>query len=337
MKHYHKAIGLAAALATMVTAQATTSSAISAANQAEPIELLRGIPHQALFDVAFDGSHGIAVGAGGEIVVSQDAGQSWAPQKSPSQLSLLGVATRGARTIAVGQMGMILVKNGNADWQAIKTDTTERLMAVDLNAQGLAVVVGTFGTVLKSTDGGQSWHNAAPDWSTMFTAESATLGDAFHPHLYGVKVGDDGKVTIAGELSLIMTSKAGAPWQLAHRGAVNDGRVDPSIFGLDIRDDGVGFAVGQSGMILKTVNGGASWLPQPGGGTAILLGVESGADHRVLITGMREMLASDNDGASWRQVVGGDIATAWYSAAVRPAGSDRILVAGQSGKIISVK
>lgn len=302
---------------------------------AEPRQLLRGIAHQALFSVDFDGKQGVAVGAGGQIMASADAGQSWQPQKSPSPLSLLGVAVKGPRAIAVGQMGLLLVRDGQGPWRQLPSQTSERLMAVDMNARGLAVAVGSFGTVLRSADGGASWVKANPDWGPMFAADTATLGDDFHPHLYGVKVGEDGSVVMAGELSIVMRSAyAGEDWRLSFRGANAEGRADPSLFGLDIRGDGVGYAVGQSGLVLKTQDAGASWQPIHSGSNAILLSVKAGADRRVLITGMREMLQSENDGLSWRRLGGADLSTAWYSAIATPANA--VLVVGQGGSILSV-
>ena len=303
---------------------------------ADPSVVLRGIPHQALFDASFDGSHGYAVGAGGQIVESLDGGKTWKPDATPNGLSLLGVAVSGDRAIAVGQMGLILVKQGKGAWTPVKVETQERLLDVALNRAGFAVIVGSFGTVLRSTDGGQSWSQASPDWPAMFEAESATLGDSFHPHLYGVSVSETSEVTIAGELSVIMTSKgANEPWRITHRGLSEGGAMAPSIFNLDVREDGVGFAVGQSGLILKTRDGGRSWARIDSGTEAILLSVVSGNDRHTVISGMREMLASSDD-ENFKRVSGGDLATAWYSALVKPEGSPSLLAVGQSGTILSL-
>ena len=318
--------------AALLLAVATGAAAVSAA---APVELRRGIPHEALFGIDLLRGKGFAVGAGGQILVTADDGKSWAPEKAPSPMSLQDVATNGSRSIAVGQMGTILVRDGSPQWKAVKSGTQERLMAVDVNLRGDAVAVGSFGTVLRSEDGGASWRSVAPDWTAMFSQDSAVLGDSFAPHLYGVKVRDDGTAIIAGELSLVLVSKsASEPWILSHRGAVSEGRVDPSLFGLDIRDDGLGFAVGQSGRILKTTDGGLSWSVEASGSEAILLDVLVGEGQQVLVTGMREMLSSADGGSHWSHVRGGNIATAWYSSVARRGGE--FVVVGQAGTILSV-
>jgi photosystem II stability/assembly factor-like uncharacterized protein len=302
----------------------------------QPVTVLSGIPHLALFDTAFDGSHGVAVGAAGEVVVSQDGGKTWTSQKSPSALSLLGVATAGGRSIAVGQMGLILTSDGGT-WKQAPSEASERLMAVAMTDQGLAFAVGAFGTVLKSTDAGATWSNAAPAWGPMFANSTETLGDSFRPHLYSVHIGGNGVITIAGELSFILQSAdAGASWRIVHRGVNKDGHIDSSLFGMSLREDGVGFAVGQSGTILKTSDGGSDWSPVESGSQANLLGVLIDDKGAVIVPGMRETLTSADAGLTWRHAAGGDFATAWYSGIARAPGVSGVVVVGQGGKILSI-
>lgn len=303
-----------------------------------PENVARGIPHQALYAAAFDGARGVAVGAYGEILATADGGARWTQEKSPSELSLLGVVTQDGRSIAVGQMGLVLVQDhAGSDWRQVKVETAERLLAVDMNRKGLAFAVGSFGTVLKSSDGGASWSAAAPDWGPMFAAENATLGEAFHPHLYTVRVDEQGRVIIAGELSFILASEdAGAHWRAVHSGVSTDAHIDPSIFGLALRADGVGFAVGQTGAAYKTTDNGKSWSTLATGTDVNLLGVETRNADEVLFTGMREMLQSRDDGATWQRVEGADLDSAWYAAAVQPAPDAAVIVVGQSGQILSI-
>jgi photosystem II stability/assembly factor-like uncharacterized protein len=288
--------------------------------------VVSGTAHQALFAVAFDGDAGIAVGAGGQMLASQDGGKSWqAVAPSPTDKALLGVAIGPGRALVVGQSGVILMRDATGAWQAVASGTEERLFAVDVNAGGVAVAVGAFGKILRSADGGVSWSSVAPSWTEGYTDQG------LEPHLYDVKVGPDGVITCVGEFGLILRSTdGGLGWAVLHKG-------DASLFALDLRGDGVGYAVGQGGAILRTTDGGATWVDVPSGSTANLLGVRSAADGRVLVSAMRDMLASD-DGLAWRRVDWGDFGSAWYSG-VSLSGNGAVptaLVVGHSGRIVRI-
>lgn len=286
--------------------------------------LLTGKAHDALFALAFDQANGVAVGAAGKIYDSRDAGKTWTlVTPVPTQLSLLGVDSKQSKQLAVGQMGLILKREGSAAWQKVESDTEERLFAVSLNSKGAAATVGSFGTVLKSEDGGQTWKAIAPDWTPY--AE-----DGAQPHLYGVNVDEAGSVTIAGEFGLILRLAPGqTSWQLLHKG-------DASIFALDIRDDGIGYAVGQSGAALRTADNGKTWTDLKTGSDAILLGVRSTPGGEVVATGMRDMVVSRDDGKTWNHVTGGDIASSWYAGVAQSAVGAPLVAVGHTGKIIRI-
>lgn len=303
-----------------------------------PVAVVSGIPHEALFAVDFDGATGIAVGAGGEILRTTDGGANWMRETTPSRLALLGVAVRGERAIAVGQMGVVLVRTADGRWNQVESGTEERLFGVDLNAQGVAIAVGAFGALLRSTDGGQSWVNAAPAWAGIFEDTAGRLGDFFEPSMYGVQIADDGRAWVVGELALVLHSDdAGARWQVGHSGRSRVDGVDPTLFGLSMRADGSGVAVGQEGYVLVSSDGGASWRSIERPTHANLLSVHSSADGLVVATGMREMLISRDSGASWTPVRGEDIATGWYSGAARPGDAGAPLVVGNAGRILRLQ
>lgn len=288
--------------------------------------VVTGTAHQALFAVAFDGDAGVAVGAGGQIVTTGDLGKSWQPvAPPPTSLGLLGVDVKASRAVAVGQSGLILVRDSSGTWRKVPGGTDHRLFAVSVNTKGIAVAVGEFGTIIRSDDGGQQWKSVAPAW----TADHAEQG--VEPHLYDVKVAEDGLVTLVGEFGLILRSAdAGSNWAILNKG-------DASLFALDLGPEGVGYAVGQSGAILRTADGGARWSSVDSGSKANLLGVRSLPDGKVVVTAMRAMLASD-DGLQWRQISGGDFGSGWY-AGVNVYGSGTgagALVVGHSGRIVRI-
>jgi len=302
-----------------------------------PVELLSGIPHQALFGVAFDGLQGVAVGAGGEVADTSDGGKTWRVTRAPSPASLLGVAIRGTRRIAVGQMGLILIKEGDKAWIPVASGTEERLMAVSLNAQGAAVIVGSFGTVLVSGDHGATWRNGSPAWGLFFDANAVELGDGFKPHLYSVVVDDRNRMTAVGEVGVVMRSDdCSGSWQIIRRGDSEGGTGHASLFALDVEPDGIGYAVGQSGLMMRTADGGATWEVVKTGSTANLLGVAVSAKRNVTVTAMREVLTSRDSGATWQSIQTLDVKTGWYNSVVAPDDSGDVIAVGHSGRIIRI-
>jgi photosystem II stability/assembly factor-like uncharacterized protein len=319
-------------LASMVVALTAVGAQGSNAPPPNPVAVLGGIPHEALFAIDFDGQTGVAVGAGGEIVRTTDGGASWTRESAPRRLALLGVAVRGEHAIAVGQMGVVLVRGADGRWSEVDSGTEERLFGVDLNAHGVALAVGAFGALLRSADGGRSWSAAAPEWAGIFKDTAGRLGDFFEPSLYGVQLADDGRAWAVGELALVLRSTdAGASWQVGHAGESRVDGVDPTLFGFSMRDDGSGVAV------LVSDDGGVSWRTTERPTHANLLSVHSSADGVVVATGMRELLFSRDGGANWQPVRGEDIATGWYSGAARPGGGGAPLVVGNAGRILRLQ
>jgi photosystem II stability/assembly factor-like uncharacterized protein len=315
---------LGAALLTCAGIQCAWATA--SADESAPIGILvSGTAHEALFAIAFNGRDGMAVGSAGAVLASSDAGLSWKQEaRVPTSLALLGVDLNATSAVAVGQSGLILTKRlANGVWNRARSGTSNRLFSVGLNARGEALAVGAFGTVLKSTDAGETWQSAAPSWK-------AYADDGVEPHMYVAQVANDGTLTICGEFGLILHStNGGVSWDLAHKG-------DASIFALHIRADGTGYAVGQSGTILQSVDRGATWKALVPATKANLLGVHSTASGHVVVTGMRDMLESEDEGRSWRHISTPETTTSWYGGIGQAGSSTPILIVGHAGQIARV-
>lgn len=310
-------------------------AAVKSGAPASVIKTLQvGTPHNAFFGVSFDGGKGIAVGRGGAIYESADAGVSWKRvlEEKKKGLALLAVDKRGPYTIAVGQMGLVKIEESPGKWLEVDLGSPTRLFSVSVNSGGLAIAVGEFGAVYKSTDGGRHWAGAAPNWSELAVANVSSTSE---PNMYSAYVAESGEITIAGEYGVILRSTdAAATWTVLRPMAAEA----PTLFALHIPVDGQGnsYAVGQRGELLISSDGGLNWGQCSMSTQSNFLGVAAAPDGHVVITGMRVMMRSTNNGMTWDAVEEGDTKTDWYQAVRVEPSSGRIVAVGHAGKIIQI-
>lgn len=302
------------------------AAAFAPAATASDVTLVRtGIGHDMLFDVAFEGTRGVAVGTFGSVLTSENGGE-WRPIGAlANKLALLGTAIAAGRCLAVGQAGAVLVADDCRSWQTAASGTNARLMAVALNRHGVAYAVGAFGTILQSTDGGHRWSAVKLDWPTVNPSGS-------EPHLYGVHVDDDGGVVVVGEFGVVLRSRNGASWQVTHRG-------EQSLFGLSMVGK-KGYAVGQGGIVLASEDRGASWRTLVSNTRAILTGVWNDGNGHIVIAGLNTVLQSRDGGASWGRVDAGAYSQSAHTAVAAselPDGKRRVLVVGAAARVLELK
>ncbi|WP_373080906.1 WD40/YVTN/BNR-like repeat-containing protein [Zhongshania sp.] len=297
-----------------------------------------GIAHDALFDVDMRGKEGFAVGTAGLIYRTEDGGETWMLESNDNRLALLSVSFSKFGAVAVGQYGLILVRSASGEWQKVESGTEERLFAVDINNSGYAIVGGSFGTILRSMDGGRSWDPVSPSWQDIFDDPDNRLGGLFDPSVYGVKVSETGRAWIVGELSLIMNSDdKGMTWTIKNAGGSSEDGVSPTLSAIDIRKDGVAFAVGQEGAMLKSRDYGNTWEALRPVTHQNLLGVKAKLSGLVVVPGMRDIIMSVDDGDTWKSVEGLDIQTGWYGSVAIPDSKNGAIVVGNNGNIIKIK
>lgn len=282
-----------------------TSNNLMAAHHGEvdagAIEVLHsGIPHDALFAIGMSEDWGIAVGNFGLMLETSNGGSSWELVAPMTKKALFGIAHNESSQIIVGQEGTVMTRKTGGDWVVTESGLTERLLNVGMNANGLAITIGEFGFMAKSTDAGATWERLVVDWE-QFNDEG------YEPHLYSAIVKDDGTIFVSGEFGLIMKSTdGGKTFTAQHRG-------DKGVFDVQFSTDGknVGYAVGQEGLVLKSVDDGETWETLSIESNANLLGVWSG-EGEVVITGIRELLRSGDGGASFTGTTDVAIGRTWY-------------------------
>jgi photosystem II stability/assembly factor-like uncharacterized protein len=244
-----------------------------------------------LYDVFFDGAgrRGWAVGSGGTVLSTTDAGATWSRQSSGTLVTLRGVWFTSVREgWAAGHGGTVLhTLDGGSNWTRLaSTASSENLMDVYFANRDTGWVVGAGGLILATTDRGETWRRSLRGGFTLNGVMFTGLRDGWAVGDGGVILGThDGGVTWFGAPSV--TGQAlKALWRLDSRTAVAVGAqgVVPrtvaaadsvawalgnagslyQLEGVCLADTLTGFAVGSNGAgaVLRTSDGGETWAPQ---------------------------------------------------------------------------
>ncbi|MDI6765847.1 MAG: YCF48-related protein [Bacteroidota bacterium] len=148
--------------------------------------------------------------------------------------------------------------------------------------QDTVFCVGDYGTIMKSTNGGQTWRvtqNAAsvtePLYATQFT--TSTIGWA---------IGEGGRI--------LKTTDAGTTWLIHNSPTTKD------LFGIHFISTSTGFIIGAQGTIYKTTNGGTDWTYSTPITNATLYNVYFYSPNLGWIVGTNgKVLATTNGGTTW--------------------------------------
>jgi len=105
-----------------------------------------------LFDIAGDGIDSlVAVGPGGTILHSSDAGESWSDRGSGGTQDLLGVAWTGEAFVVVGEDGTILTSEAGSAWSPIDLDVSADFHTVASDGSRI-LAIATYGTIAVITE-----------------------------------------------------------------------------------------------------------------------------------------------------------------------------------------
>jgi photosystem II stability/assembly factor-like uncharacterized protein len=141
-------------------------------------------------------------------------------------------------------------------------------------------VVGAFGTIARTSDGGNTWQ-AQPSKTTQ--------------SLYDVDFVDTQHGWVVGRQGLILrTTDGGATWDAQTSGT------SQHLFGVDFVDDQYGVAVGDFGVILVTRDGGQHWEDDKLSEDVVLYDVAMTDRTRGWIAGeFGSVLTSADGGVTW--------------------------------------
>lgn len=176
--------------------------------------------HATLTGVSFaaDGRHGWAVGHDALILGSSDGGATWARQFQGENLqdSFLDVlALDATRAIAVGAYGLFIsTTDGGRTWERRSAAAGDfHLNRISRGPTGTLYLAGESGTLLRSTDAGQTWTAIRAPYEGSFygittVGERTLLAYGLRGHLY--RSTDDGehwsKIPVSEPVQLVTTA-----------------------------------------------------------------------------------------------------------------------------------
>jgi len=163
--------------------------------------------------------------------------------KSPlaPRMLLNGLARAGDRTVAVGQRGHALYSDDlGTTWKQADVPVSSDLVAVSFPTAKSGWAVGHDGVVLHTADGGATWTRQL---------DGRTVGSVLVDY-YTHAAANAGSADSKRADALLADAK-----KFAAQGAENP------LLDVWFENESTGFVVGAFGLILKTVDGGATWEP----------------------------------------------------------------------------
>ena len=213
-----------------------------------------------------------AVGDSGIILHTTNGGAVWEPQSSGTVHNLRALSFIDADTgTVVGDSGIILhTTNGGAKWKSQSSGTVNNLRGVSFPNSNIGTAVGDSGTILRTINGGTKW-----------TSQPILYEDQKKDALYGVSFADADTGNAVGYTSfvdnitpsngpggiIINTIDGGTTWDRLGNPYVSTIFSGLPMFGVSLTDANTGTfvglnAIGDVGIIWRTMDGGGDWINQ---------------------------------------------------------------------------
>lgn len=243
----------------------------------------------------------VLIRAGAALLGALAVGPAMAgdPLHTPARMSarapkamLTALALAGQRTVAVGERGIVLVRDGGpgakggGTWAQAKVPVSVTLTGVAFADTVHGWAVGHDGVILSTSDGGANW-------AKRFDGNQANalmLADA-KAALQKAQAAGAGNAALADAENALGDIEAAA-------------KFGPSrpLLGVWFRDARTGYAVGSYGQAFRTTDGGASWNSMGAG-----LSNPEGLHYNAIAGGPGKMLAIAGEGGYvYRSLDGGE-------------------------------
>lgn len=235
---------------------------------------------------------------------TKDGGATWTAQRFGPPLGFIDVAFRNQTGFAVGNGSnrwgwtkdsiIWMTKDGGSTWKRCYFEKDGGgLGAVTFSTRQKVWAVGRYGTILKSSNGGETWEKV----SLPKVAKGHDFTDvAFADKNHGLVIGDSRKF---GNRNLFMVTKDGG----AHWTPVRFRPKDGKLWHVALPTPTEAWAVGDFGYIYYSSDGGMTWMQQNSPHTGAFIDASSvtfyDAKKGFVTTTDGFVLATSDGGENW--------------------------------------
>lgn len=225
------------------------------------------------------------------VVLQVTPAHAWA---NPTHAMLTDARHAGARIVAVGEHGIILLSDdgGRSYRQAKHVPASSTLTSVYFADAHHGWAVGQWGVILATIDGGETWTLQRSTTSIDQPLFSVYFKDAQHGWAVGLWS------------LLLATEDGGHTWKVSKLPPPPDGgKADRNLFDIFADRSGTLFIAAEQGMVLRSRDSGATWeYRQTGNKGSLWTGVAS-ADGTIFVGGLLGHLYRSRDGGdTWEHI-----------------------------------
>lgn len=265
----------------------------------------------------------VAVGNQGVVVTSADRGETWHRQVLEGNPFLMALSTCPDGSFVALDYGKKLWF-GDAEareWRSQEISTFETVQTLSCDPRGNLWVVGSFSSILHSTDRGVTWTESSLDEDLHFTS---------------IQFVDENIAFLTGEFGVVARSiDGGQTWEQLQ--PLPDEFYPQDAF---FHDQNVGWVVGLAGTILLTTDGGTSWTQQDTGTSTPLYGITKNGSKLYVVGGngtvLQSIVNSENPGKNNWSAVDHQAPIRFYLRGAAPVGDTHLLVAGGAGALFVI-
>ncbi len=175
--------------------------------------------------------------------------------------------------------------NAQTGWYQQITGTEQALYGIHFSDVNTGTAVGTFGTILRTTDGGITW---------------AAQNSGTNSHFFDVTFFNSDTGIVVGIVGTIFrTTNGGETWNSQTSGII------PALFSVDFPDANNGTAVGHTGIILRTTDGGITWIQLPDAPTTLRAVHFVNVNNGIAVGDNGLIMRTTDGGVSWFQQYSG--------------------------------